>query len=356
MHKKDIGLYRGYVKILCLVLIIALIIPNGVFAAGHVELDRDVSLRIDYRPGGNPISNVSFSLYKVADMSVNLDFTLTDAFQGYSVSLEDLDSAGWRRLANTLGAYVARDNIAKLDKGKTNEKGQLVFPQKGKSLKPGLYLVIGERASRGNYTYSPEPFLVSLPNLDTMDQWEYNVTVLPKYDSNYHPPGGGDRKIDRKVLKIWDDKEGKENRPEEITVELLRDGKVFDIVKLTEGNGWRYTWKDLDGSYRWQIVEKDVPKGYAVSISQENTTFVITNSYRPEKPGKPEEPDKPEEPEKSEEPEEPGKPIEPAKPGLPKLPQTGMLWWPVSALAGSGIVLLLLGWARNSKDKEDENE
>ena len=66
--------------------------------------------------------------------------------------------------------------------------------------------------------------MISLPNLNTEDQWEYDVTVVPKYDSK---PDGQDEKVDRKVLKVWDDEGWEEHRPEEITVELLRDGEVL---------------------------------------------------------------------------------------------------------------------------------
>jgi hypothetical protein len=127
-------------------------------------------------------------------------------------------------------------------------------------------------------------------------------------------------------------------------VELLRDGEVFDIIKLTEEDGWRYTWKGLDGAHKWQVVEKDIPEGYTVSISQENTTFVITNTGSDEFLGT----------------TDPEKPKKPGKPGGGggggKLPQTGMLWWPVPALAASGILVFLLGWARNSKGKEENGE
>ena len=274
-------------------------------------------------------------------MSADPKFALTDTFSPCTVSLKDLDSAGWKRLANTLGAYVARDKLPELDRATTKEQGQLTFPQEGQILEPGLYLVLGEETSQGNYTYSPEPFLISLPNLNTEDQWEYDVTVVPKYDSK---PDGQDEKVDRKVLKVWDDEGWEEHRPEEITVELLRDGEVFDIIKLTEEDGWRYTWKGLDGAHKWQVVEKDIPEGYTVSISQENTTFVITNTGSDEFLGT----------------TDPEKPKKPGKPGGGggggKLPQTGMLWWPVPALAASGILVFLLGWARNSKGKEENGE
>lgn len=39
----------------------------------------------------------------------------------------------------------------------------------------------------------------------------------------------------------------------------------------------------------------------------------------------------------------------PSEPGDSKLPQTGMLWWPVPVLAAGGLALLLIGWLRRRK-------
>lgn len=38
----------------------------------------------------------------------------------------------------------------------------------------------------------------------------------------------------------------------------------------------------------------------------------------------------------------------------PPIPQTGQLWWPVPVMAGVGLVLVALGWARHRKSDEDE--
>ena len=135
--------------------------------------------------------------------------------------------------------------------------------------------------------------------------------------------------MDVKVLKVW--RGGAQQRPEEIRVQLLRDGKVCDTVTLSAENGWRHTWEGLDAAHGWQVVEQTVPEGYTVSISREGVTFVITNTLKP-----------------SEEPEPtPGTPDTPGE----NLPQTGVLWWPVPLLAVLGALLLLLGWGLRRRDE-----
>ena len=98
---------------------------------------------------------------------------------------------------------------------------------------------------------------------------------------------------------------------EKIAVQLLENGTVVDTVTLSKENNWEYTWENLDGCSRWQVAEANVPDGYTVAITQEGTVFIMTNT-RPSEPP-------------------------------PKLPQTGMLWWPVPALACGGLLLIVAG-------------
>ena len=123
--------------------------------------------------------------------------------------------------------------------------------------------------------------------------WKYDMTVTAKYERQ-------EEKISRKVLKIWDDKGYEDKRAKEISVQLLRDGQVYETVTLTNDNGWRYTWNDLPARYTWTIAEKELT-GYTVKVGQEGITYTIKNTYIPPKTP----------------PEEPGKP--------PRIPTTGQL-------------------------------
>ena len=81
------------------------------------------------------------------------------------------------------------------------------------------------------------------------------------------------------VVKIWKDQGNEDKRPTSITVQLLRDGKPYDSVKLSKANNWKYTWKSLPDSYTWSVAEKDVPDGYILSIDKSGTAYSITNTY-----------------------------------------------------------------------------
>jgi len=77
------------------------------------------------------------------------------------------------------------------------------------------------------------------------------------------------------VHKIWDDN-GYPNRPDSVTVHLLRDGTEYEEIELSKDNQWTYTWDDLDDRYDWSVKE-DVPAGYEESYKTEDNTIFITN-------------------------------------------------------------------------------
>ncbi|MFR1988618.1 MAG: Cna B-type domain-containing protein [Oscillospiraceae bacterium] len=115
------------------------------------------------------------------------------------------------------------------------------------------------------------------------------------------------------MIKRWDDAGYEQKRPDTITVTLLKDGTVYDTRTISRMDSWQYTWSGLprynpDGTeIVWTIQENAVP-GYISSIRETGDTFILTNT-----------------------------------PEHQKLPQTGLLWWPVPVLAAAGLLLLILG-------------
>ena len=170
--------------------------------------------------------------------------------------------------------------------------------------------------------YDATPFMVMLPSLDKENNvWSYDVAVSPKFDRSKIPGSSGDDTITRKVLKVWEDKGQEKDRPEEVIVQLLRDGKVFDTVTLNAANNWRYTWTALDNGYSWTVVEKETDN-YTVEVTQEGITFVVKNTHNEDIPD------------------------EPTTPTKPTLPQTGQLWWPVPVLIAAGLLFVVIGLLR----------
>lgn len=229
------------------------------------------------------------------------------------VSLKDLDSSGWNTAANTLASYVGFDNISAWVTKTTDSSGHMDFG----ALSTGLYLVVGQQTTIGNTTYTVAPFLVSLPNLSNSGTWNYNVNVLPKLSGTTTE----DTTVDISVVKVWNDGDGAATRPDSIDVVLLRDGVAYATYILDATNYWRHTWSGLSNRYTWTVIEKNVPDGYTVTYDSNHTTLTITNTSI----------DKPKTTDSNS-----------------TLPQTGMLWWPVPAMAVLGFLLFLIGWKRHS--------
>ena len=272
---------RRFCAVLILLVVLA-VSPIQALAAGPIKADQNAALNISYKDGTKAIPDARFSLYKVADVDEYARMTLTPEFEPYKSKvqglsdLENMDQDKWLALASTLRGYVLRDGLTPVAEDKTDNTGKLSFH----GLKAGLYLIIGNRATTDDYyTYTPIPFMTFLPAEDLADNdWDYEVTVAPKFTKDYNPPEEEDDYITRKVLKIWDDSGYETIRPQEVIVQLLKDGKVYDTQALNKDNNWRYAWDNLDPDFEWTIVE-DTPEYYSVSTTQMGITFVLQNSY-----------------------------------------------------------------------------
>jgi LPXTG-motif cell wall-anchored protein len=207
------------------------------------------------------------------------------------------------------------------------------------------------------------------------------------------------------VAKIWLDTGFENNRPNQIEAQLLRNGEVYDTQTLTKDNNWRYTWYDLDGQYIWKVLEKEVPKGYTLSLETEGYRAIMTNKIVPENSSSSDNTsstETPEDPTTSTNQETPTTSTDSTTQDTPstteqptnsatettteestttkktssgnksssstssnrtstsggsttytkasqKLPQTGQVWWPVPILGIAGLLCIILGVLRRDK-------
>ena len=305
-------------------LIFACTIWTGrVMARDLINLNQRHTLTVEY-----PCADTSFQIYKVADVSETGSYTLTETFAKYPFVFENMDQTQWRTLALTLEGYIARDDIQPLAEQSTDANGKTTF----QDLDVGLYILIGRNQSDSTYRYECEPAMIQLPGLNEKEEWITEVTAKPKYTKQ--PVSQEETLTQKKVIKIWKDNNSKK-RPKEIQVELLKDGKIADTVMLNVDNNWKYQWDNLDSSATWQVVEKEVPQGYRVTVDREAYTFTITNvKSTSSKDGN----------------------TGTNKTGISgsgknsRLPQTGQLWWPVGILAAAGMFFFTAGWLRKKNN------
>ena len=217
-----------------------------------------------------PIDNVEISLYKIEDNG--------------SVAME----------ADALLAYIKSEDI-KADKVVLSNSNKTVFS----GLEDGVYLVNISSIETKDYVYTFKSTLVELNGEDVELSIKYEKNEKALYDLH--------------VIKIWKN-DDVNKRPDSINVLLLRDSEVYDDVVLSKDNNFRYTWSGLSNEYTWDVMEKDVPSGYTLSIDREANTIMLTNTGS----------------------------------GMVKsvagdLPLTGQLRWPVPILVIVGAVCLIIG-------------
>ena len=143
-----------------------------------------------------------------------------------------------------------------------------------------MYLTLSVKTDTARY----ETFLtaVSYPSED--GDVQYDVIAVPKYELLPEDP---EKTAEYTVVKLWKDTGYDKYRPASITVDLLKDGIFQESQQLSEKNNWTYRWTaPKDGSV-WQVVEREVPEGYTVTVSESGNTFYLTNLSIYSEPGSP---------------------------------------------------------------------
>lgn len=262
-------------------------IPLTASAAENIDGEKLCTLTIQFLDDADgekiPLAGARFRLYRVAAVDPEGTYTLTGDFSAYPVQVNGLDAEGWRQLTSTLLNFVSADDLAAMDTGLTGEDGRLRFPSQAEKLMPGLYLVYADPVKQGNLICRAEAFMVSLPGLDADGaNWLYDVSVQVKYAKE---PVSPDETVERYVLKVWEG-DAEQIRPEQIHVELRKNGELYDTVMLNAENNWRHHWPELPrldaagNENEWSIVELEV-EDYLLTVTLEGITFLLTNRYAP---------------------------------------------------------------------------
>lgn len=296
--------------LVCLMVICAAL-PVSVSAAQPVQTGAQCTLTITYQQEDTPVSGAEFELYRVAEITEGAELIPTGKFAAYGLDLGAMTDSQLQEAAQTLLGYAQLDQIVPDVRLTINEEGSA----RADALAAGLYLISGGRLVTDAGVYSCTPMLVSLPIEEENGAWNYILTIQPK--ASFEPKR---ETVDRKVLKVWNDKGLENSRPKSIKATLMCDGKAFETVELNAENNWRWTWTGLDAEKAWTIVETPVA-GYTATHATEGITTVITNTPA----------------------ETETEPTEPTEPEEPELPKTGMLWWPVPLMAALGLVLVIAG-------------
>ena len=238
-----------------------------------IEPERVCALTVSYCYDGVAFSDVPVKLYKIADVSPDCEFTLTASFADSALILNGIRSAGeWDVIRTTLEAYILAQDIQADVVAVTDGNGQAQFA----ALETGMYLAVAGEATQGNLRCDFASALVALPGLGVDAHWQYQVEVNAKGEAL--PPIEPDEELELSVLKLWKGDEGQNDRPESVEIEIFRDGVSYETVILSEENHWSYRWTAKDDGASWQVVERNIPEGYTMTIEERNTSFIVTNT------------------------------------------------------------------------------
>ena len=252
--------------IICLLAVFCLALPVDA-AAQELETDRVCSLKLDYSQDGVAFPGLQIAVYRVAEAFQDGTFALIAPYDTFPVNIHGITSQSeWRAVATTLVSYVTAEQIAPTATAITDEQGMALL----ESLPTGLYLVRGAVAQNETGTYLFNDFMIYLPTPAADGSLLYELEAKPKC-VNFKPAA------QYRVVKLWKDLGLEEGRPVSVTVDIYQNGQLHTTVELNEDNQWSYSWSDHNGA-QWHVVERNVPEGYQVSITEHETVFTITNT------------------------------------------------------------------------------
>lgn len=338
--------------VICLLLCLFMITANQVWAA---EAAYGIELHVTH--DGKAIPGAEFEIYRVGEVYNSGRFGLSGSFVKYPVNVNVSTTQEMQNAADTLYAYAKVDLLKPRFVGGVSESGVLVI----NDLNKGLYLIAGKTLISSTKTYQFQPMLISLP-YDGKDHVVMNV--------KYSVVENDAEPISLKVLKSWKDQGYSGKRPHDITVYLLKDGNIHDVVELNKNNNWRYEWTMLDAASQWSVSEEVLSKYTTVIRKEGEKTFLIVNTYIKPDDDDDDPPTKETTPVTTPE-TTPGKKdvyvvTERSKPTGPDtleigegdlpfgvIPRTGMNWWPSVVFAALGFCLIVLGVIMRRRDIDE---
>ena len=258
--------------LICLVaLSVAMFCPLSVQAVTSLDPTADASLTLHYQKEGQGFEGLSIRIYRVAEAFPDGTFELIEPFSSYPINIHDITvQEQWKDTAVTLNAYIVANQLMPTQETVTNDAGTAVFEH----LKTGLYFVSEVAADNNSGTYVFNQFMVYLPAPQPDGSFDYDVEAKPKC-VDYVP------KTEYRVTKLWQDAGRQTDRPEEITVDIYKDGELWETQILNAGNNWSYVWYLPDEEQsNWTVAERSVPEEYTVTVQKNGGTFSIINTHK----------------------------------------------------------------------------
>lgn len=125
----------------------------------------------------------------------------------------------------------------------------------------------------------PEGYERSI-RMETSDDQAVTTCTITNKQVTEEPKPPVQEKISITANKVWEDA-GYTGRPQTVKLQLYRDGEAYgDAVTVSQAQGWRYVWKDLEKDHVWTVGEVENVSGYDVSVTHDGNEWVITNTRK----------------------------------------------------------------------------
>jgi hypothetical protein len=269
------------------------------------------------------LGNMKWNLYHVAQGNEANGYTCLSLYQDAKVSFDDSSTSALAKAAETLAAYVDKNNLAADAKATGSDTGIVSFTQfgNGNALENGEYLLVGEAVTVGDVKYTPAPVIVEL---ESWSDTNAQLTVYAKFTEETITP-----EEETTTSEVT-------TTPETTTEPETTTGSGTDGENPGNGDSEQPTTEP--GADETTIGDEEEES----TVSEEETTTVSDGDKKTSvKTGE-------------EETTTASTDTETTVTSSNKLPQTGQLQWPIPAMALSGIVLVGAGVTCFKKDGADE--
>ncbi|MBR2131710.1 MAG: hypothetical protein IJ955_04080, partial [Oscillospiraceae bacterium] len=209
---------------ICLVCLFA-VSPLTTYAITPIDPLKDSSLTICYQHNDRPYEGLKVRTYRIAEVFADGTYALTGSFKDYPVSIYAVTSQSeWKQIASTLEAYAIADQLPPTRIGVTDAKGCVAFTD----ILPGMYLTMAIRVERETDITLFECFLSVVPYPSEDGAHDYDVEVYPKCQTITPTP----QEKEYKVVKQWKDNGFVEKRPDNVKVDIYKDGVLQSTQEL----------------------------------------------------------------------------------------------------------------------------
>ena len=319
--------YFSLVTVSLMALAMVCTMPLKAFAAStdqateQIDTAKTSTLTVAYNADDTEFESVKVQLYRVADLTAEYDFVLTEEFAASGLDLNNLDSSDqWRTVSDTLDAFVQSNSPASVGEftlAPSNTKA--VF----NGLTPGWYFIPQVVLVCENDIRTFSSVIATLPTVSE-GKWVYSYDTKPKSE-NVVPTY---KDVTYFINVVWEDAGYEKYRPASVVAHVSHTGgpddpvasdvrmtdktvvsvspkalsygvaaltslvtklstvdeapatEVPSDVTITPAMNWHYEWTTKDDGTVWNVTADDV-EHYKKTIDAVDHGWVITYHIDP---------------------------------------------------------------------------